>query len=544
MVRNMSTDEASNRESTCNGTESRCALCHERLKGRHTHPELWACDLQQFLLRYTAIPLGSCVCRADQVSIKKGLGLAGKHKDEFIPRWIKRELQQQKSSCCVPGCGMVAECTCVFASFDTICAAISVNTDESATVADTNSFPLCVQHYHIVYKHCNRESVVECALCGSKRKHRASSNLRWTFRPVPQPESVAVLLQETGNFDQCITGDSFACNKCYAFCQRLLQQCDEDLRPPEAIVHALRTKVDELQDSFRQCSNITDHNEVALLHTTISLGEHMLSDQAITFPQLYQKYCEYLQCRLTGNVPPLPRYQVFVYMGKEFGDLMSSVSARNRLGRVLYRAKCDPFLMLSHALGNAKAQYEKEGTMIPPVEPVADYLNEMVHDLATQLMAKHEKDPVSANIFDLEAFASHVAPDLWNAVTRLTQSCNEKLGRKQSDSHLHERKVRVAYIVRVILFCATGGRCSVPLHTLLTDYIEACGGSSELITVLNRLGAVASIETLDRHIVRVSVQRKQHGLLKGLDDKSFTVATTDNIDFLQSHASVYSGSQH
>ena len=46
--------------------------------------------------------------------------------------------------------------------------------------------------------------------------------------------------------------------------------------------------------------------------------------------------------------------------------------------------------------------------MIPPVEPVADYLNEMVHDLATQLMAKHEKDPVSANIFDLEAFASHV----------------------------------------------------------------------------------------------------------------------------------------
>ena len=88
------------------------------------------------------------------------MGLAGKHKDEFIPRWIKWELQKQKSCCCVPGCGMVAERTCVFASFDTICAATSVNTDESATVADTNSFPLCVQHYHIVYKHCNRESVV------------------------------------------------------------------------------------------------------------------------------------------------------------------------------------------------------------------------------------------------------------------------------------------------------------------------------------------------------------------------------------------------
>ena len=351
------------------------------------------------------------------------------------------------------------------------------------------------------------------------------------------------MLQETGNFDRCITADSLACNKCYVFCQRLLQQCDEDLRSPESIVHALRTKVDELQDSFRQCSNITNHNEVALLHTATFLGEHMLSDQAVTFPQLYQKYCEYLHGRLTGNVPPQPRYQVLVYMGKEFGDLMSSVSARNRLGRIMYRAKCDPFLMLSHALGNAKPQYEKGGTSIPPVEPVAEYLNEKVHDLAAKLMAEHEQKPISAT-FDLEAFASHVAPDLWDAVTRLTHSSNEKLGRKQSDSHVHERKVRIAYIVCVIVFCATGGRCSVPLHTLLTDYIEASGGSSELITVLNRLGAVVSSETLDRHLVRVSAQRKKEGLLKELDDKSFTVATTDNIDFLQSHASVYSGSQH
>lgn len=34
------------------------------------------------------------------------------------------------------------------------------------------------------------------------------------------------------------------------------------------------------------------------------------------------------------------------------------------------------------------------------------------------------------------------------------------------------------------------------------------------------------------------------GLLKGLDNSVFTVATTDNIDFLQSHASVYVGNQY
>ena len=36
----------------------------------------------------------------------------------------------------------------------------------------------------------------------------------------------------------------------------------------------------------------------------------MLSDQAATFPQLYQKYSEYLQSRLTGDVLPLSKYRV------------------------------------------------------------------------------------------------------------------------------------------------------------------------------------------------------------------------------------------
>ena len=115
--------------------------------------------------------------------------------------------------------------------------------------------------------------------------------------------------------------------------------------------------------------------------------------------------------------------------------------------------------------------------------------------------------------------------------------------RKQSDTHAYERKVRIAYLICVLMYCATGGRCSVPLHTVLSDFIEASGGSSEIITILNRLGAVASRDTLDRHIVNVSTQRKAKGLLKSLESNVFTVATTDNIDFLQSGASVYVGNQ-
>ena len=117
----------------------------------------------------------------------------------------------------VPGCNVVDEhtFTCVFASFDTICAASDVSIDEPADDTASSSFLLCMQHYHTVYKHCNPESVLECALCGCKRRHHVGSKLPWKFRHVAQPESIHILLQDMGNLDGCLTTDSLACSKCY-----------------------------------------------------------------------------------------------------------------------------------------------------------------------------------------------------------------------------------------------------------------------------------------------------------------------------------------
>ena len=50
-----------------------------------------------------------------------------------------------------------------------------------------------------------------------------------------------------------------------------------------------------------------------------------------------------------------------------------------------------------------------------------------------------------------------------------------------------------------------------PFHVVLSDIIESCGGSTELITVLNRFGIVASVETLKRTILSVSQDRKAAG---------------------------------
>ena len=55
---------------------------------------------------------------------------------------------------------------------------------------------------------------------------------------------------------------------------------------------------------------------------------------------------------------------------------------------------------------------------------------------------------------------------------------------------------------------------------------------------------MASKSSLNRHIMKNSAKHLEEGLLKLLKNDIFTVATVDNIDFLQSKAAVYAGSQH
>ena len=67
---------------------------------------------------------------------------------------------------------------------------------------------------------------------------------------------------------------------------------------------------------------------------------------------------------------------------------------------------------------------------------------------------------------------------------------------------------------------------------MLSDVIESCGGSTKLITILNRFGIYSSVDTLSRVIHSVSLDRKNAGTRSLLIEKAITIASTDNIDFL------------
>ena len=166
-------------------------------------------------------------------------------------------------------------------------------------------------------------------------------------------------------------------------------------------------------------------------------------------------------------------------------------------------------------------------------------LNSKVHKLINHLLGQ-SNDQSMKLAFDVDQFVTtvrSVAPELWEHVCKLTQSVNEHRGRtasvKESSFAGRIKRLRRVYLVSLILFM-TNSECNFPFHVVLSDTIESCGGSTELITILNRLGIVVSVETLKRTIQSVSQDRKDAGIKSLLVDKAFTVASADNIDFLQS----------
>ncbi len=106
-------------------------------------------------------------------------------------------------------------------------------------------------------------------------------------------------------------------------------------------------------------------------------------------------------------------------------------------------------------------------------------------------------------------------PQLWEAICLLTKSVSERVGiiglkRGRDPTSVANQTKEVASILltQCNLFCSND-RCSVPLHTLLTDMIDSQGGSALLVRILNRLGICASLDTLS-HSIPTPTERIVH----------------------------------
>ena len=101
----------------------------------------------------------------------------------------------------------------------------------------------------------------------------------------------------------------------------------------------------------------------------------------------------------------------------------------------------------------------------------------------------------------------------------MTQSVRQS--RRKLFQNEKKRYIRVFYALSVLQFC-TNITCSAPLHILITEAVLCHGGSLELVRILNRLGAAASVETVNRLATYIVQARINTGIKPELESNRFT----------------------
>ena len=174
---------------------------------------------------------------------------------------------------------------------------------------------------------------------------------------------------------------------------------------------------------------------------------------------------------------------------------------------IFYRTGGDLLTSLSWALGSPKVQateqleYIDGGLDINTAQIMheAGYImNDLLHNEIKRL-ATEANEPRE---FNIDSFVDKVNPQLWQLLSCATSTVREwynPLLSIESDKGEKVRKVRRFYILCLLMFCINPS-CPSPIHTLLADTVEVCGGSHQLIKILNRLGATSSNDTHDRFV--------------------------------------------
>ena len=278
-------------------------------------------------------------------------------------------------------------------------------------------------------------------------------------------------------------------------------------------------------------------------------------DEAMLLSKLYQAFCVKIQLD-SSKYPSLfsteethtpSRRWVLSRLHSIFGECLIMVCKHDRYGTLLFRNGCDLLKALSTALGKGthctcpvaectSKSSSSEG-MHKQVDNVAAYLNERVHQQAKHMILSYQGKPNMYTTFDVSTHIELLDPILLQFIQKVTQSIRSKQRKLFADqAEVNQtKKMRQLFLLASLLFC-TNTQCSMPFHTLVTEATLCHGGTHELVKILNRIGAAASIDTSQRLAMQVVDSRKVNGILPELEKRALSIVSVDNIDILQPHA--------
>ena len=144
-----------------------------------------------------------------------------------------------------------------------------------------------------------------------------------------------------------------------------------------------------------------------------------------------------------------------------------------------------------------------------------------------------QNTPQRYTSFDVATDTEMADPVLLKLIEQITQSvCSKRRKLFENESEVSQTKqMRKLFIMSLLLFC-TNTQCSMPFHMLVTEATLCHGGTHELVKILNRIGAAASLDTNQRLATQVVQSRRVRGILPEIEKRALSIVSVDNIDIL------------
>ena len=513
-----------------------CDICFET-HIQFSSPNQWRSDkVRTYALTSLKLSPNAIVCRLCRDDISKVL-----MNSSHVPRWTLRR-EKIINKCIVDKCNddsFVSTKVCTADELRKVFDSVQLQ----CSVHIPTPTPLCKHHYHKVYN-----SLVptqkNCTTCNISLKHSNS-------RPCPQPDVIMNHLRVHTSFNGNIKEHDKVCCACYRS-QLFIIQKNSIISNDSDLEQLIKT----YSSNSKVVVTIHDAVDYAVNEVTVMVAKQLLARNVLLLTNVHESFLNYVHEKIIKNNIQCTESETQVPSRYILSNLTANLQHhiqyncdKRKYGTLLYRHETDIRPALSQALWklrqvnhtnpNTETRQEQLESGQERTTWLHD-LNNKIHSQAKHFLAKegdHEYESL-----DIDQLIKEIDPELWETVCILTRSISEKRGTSrvtdESSQVFHIKKTRCFYLLCSLLF-VTDDRCSLPMHTLLTDLVDSQGGSTLLIRVLNRLGICASLETLSRFIQhKVTTLNSTKQVTNG-----FTVISADNIDFLHSYARVFCGNQ-